>query len=388
MILQFLFSVLTPLFGGARCLNEAWSIERASNSNTYSNLGLTNSNKLELMENQDRTLKELGTLDVVHQPWCIEYPHEDPHKHLKEFHVVCSTMRPQGIPEDYIKMKAFLFSLDGAAKDWLYLQPALFNTWGDIKCTFLEKFFLVSRTTTIQKEICGIQQHVGETLHEYWERFNTLFATCPHHQISEQLLIQYFYEGLIIMGRSRIDVANGGALIDKTTVVARHLISNMESNTQQFETRGAVTNKVVNEVGTVDNLILENKLTELTSLVRKIAVGQHQQIPPVKIYGICTSMEHLTDMCPILWKPIRSTAVSNSKVAIVQVESKSRAIRSPKIWIRAKHASFESQLLPIVGTELSSATIPTITITNADTKQLAIHVGMEEISIEHERHNA
>ncbi|RDX95020.1 hypothetical protein CR513_22512, partial [Mucuna pruriens] len=42
---------------------------------------------------------------------------EDPHKHLKEFHVVCSTMRPQGIPEDYIKMKAFPFSLDGVAKD-------------------------------------------------------------------------------------------------------------------------------------------------------------------------------------------------------------------------------------------------------------------------------
>ncbi|RDX85597.1 hypothetical protein CR513_33189, partial [Mucuna pruriens] len=110
------------------------------------------------MENHDRTLKELATPDVVYQPWCIQYPQlepaqtyelksglihllpkfhglagEDPHKHLKEFHVVCSTMRPQGIPEDYIKMKAFPFSLDGAAKDWLYLQPALFNTWGDMK---------------------------------------------------------------------------------------------------------------------------------------------------------------------------------------------------------------------------------------------------------------
>ncbi|RDX71302.1 hypothetical protein CR513_49374, partial [Mucuna pruriens] len=97
------------------------------------------------MENHDRTLKELATPDVVYQPWCIQYPQleptqtyelksglihllpkfhglagEDPHKHLKEFHV--------GIPEDYIKMKAFPFSLDGAAKDWLYLQPALFNT--------------------------------------------------------------------------------------------------------------------------------------------------------------------------------------------------------------------------------------------------------------------
>ncbi|RDX92179.1 putative mitochondrial protein, partial [Mucuna pruriens] len=105
------------------------------------------------MENHDRTLKELATPDVVYQPWCIQYPQleptqtyelkyglihllpkfhglarEDPHKHLKEFHVVCSMMRPQGIPKDYIKMKAFPFSLDGAAKDWPYLQPALFNT--------------------------------------------------------------------------------------------------------------------------------------------------------------------------------------------------------------------------------------------------------------------
>ncbi|RDX86378.1 hypothetical protein CR513_32296, partial [Mucuna pruriens] len=98
------------------------------------------------MEKNDRTLKELTTPDVVYQPWCIWYPQlepaqtyelksslihllpkfhglagEDPHKHLKEFHVVCSTMRLQGIPEDYIKMKAFPFSLDGATKDCLYL---------------------------------------------------------------------------------------------------------------------------------------------------------------------------------------------------------------------------------------------------------------------------
>ncbi|RDX85391.1 hypothetical protein CR513_33426, partial [Mucuna pruriens] len=120
---------------------------------------------------------------------CSRKQREDPHKHLKEFHVVCSTMRPQGIPENYIKMKAFPFFLDGAAKDWLYLQPVLFNTWGDMKRMFLEKFFPASKTATIKKEIYGIRQQSGETLHEYWERFNKLCATCPHHQISEQLLI-------------------------------------------------------------------------------------------------------------------------------------------------------------------------------------------------------
>ncbi|RDX73123.1 hypothetical protein CR513_47308, partial [Mucuna pruriens] len=235
------------------------------------------------MENNDKTLKKLATPDVVYQPWCIQCPSlepaqsyelksslihllpklqslvgEDPHKHLNEFHVVCSTMRLQGIPEDHIKMKAFLFSLDGAAKDWLYLQPILFNTWGDIKRMFLEKFFLASRTATIKKEICGIKQHSGETLHQYWERFNKLCATCLHHQISEYLLIRYFYEGLMIMDRSMIDVASGGALIGKMPAVARHLISNMASNTQQFGTRGTVAPRMVNDVGTIDNPRLEN----------------------------------------------------------------------------------------------------------------------------------
>ncbi|RDX97292.1 hypothetical protein CR513_19950, partial [Mucuna pruriens] len=162
------------------------------------------------MENNDRMLKELATLDVVYQPWCIQYPQlepaqtyelksglihllpkfhglvgEDPHKHLKEFHVVCSTMRLEVILEDHIKMKEFPFSLHGAAKDWLYLQPVLFNTWGDMKRTFLEKFFSASKIASIRKEICGIRQHTGETLHEYWERLNKLYATCPHHQINK-----------------------------------------------------------------------------------------------------------------------------------------------------------------------------------------------------------
>ncbi|RDY10464.1 hypothetical protein CR513_05007, partial [Mucuna pruriens] len=154
-----------------------------------------------------------------------------------------------------------------------------------MKRMFLEKFFPAFRTTTIRKEICGIKQHSSETLHEYWERFNKLCATFPHHQISEQLTIQYFYEGLIMMDRSMIDTASGGALMDKTSVVARHLISNMTSNMQQFGTRGIIAPKM---------------LTELTSLVRQLAIGQHQPIAAVKACGVCTLVEHPTDIGPTL----------------------------------------------------------------------------------------
>jgi len=82
-------------------------------------------------------------------------------------------------------MKAFAFSLDGEAKDWLYLQLDTINTWTIYNKRFLEKFFLASKTTSIQEEICGIRQQPGETLYEYWERFNKMCATYPHHQIND-----------------------------------------------------------------------------------------------------------------------------------------------------------------------------------------------------------
>ena len=97
---------------------------------------------------------------------------------------------------------------------------------------FLEKFFLASRITAIRKDISGIRQLSGENLYEYWERFKKLCASCPHHQISAELLLQYFYEGLSNMERSMIDAASGGALGDMTLVEARNLIEKMASNSQ------------------------------------------------------------------------------------------------------------------------------------------------------------
>ncbi|RDX72760.1 hypothetical protein CR513_47705, partial [Mucuna pruriens] len=147
----------------------------------------------------------------------------------------------------------------------------MFTTWGEMMRMFLKKFFPTSRTAVIRKEIYGIRQHSGEMLHKYWERFNKLCATCPHHQISEQLLLQYFYEGFLMMEWSMIDAASGGALMDKTPMVARHLISNMVGNMQQFGVQGgAGTSRVVSKVSTFDNL------------------------------RICTLVEHPIDMWPTL----------------------------------------------------------------------------------------
>ncbi|RDX82203.1 hypothetical protein CR513_37034, partial [Mucuna pruriens] len=57
---------------------------------------------------------------------------------------------------------------------------------------------------------------------------------------------------------------------------------------------------MVNEVGEIDNLRLENELIELTSLVRQLAIGKHQPSIVVRVCGIHTSMEHPTNVCPTL----------------------------------------------------------------------------------------
>ena len=85
----------------------------------------------------------------------------------------------------------------------------------------------MSRGVRIRKKIYEISQTVGETLFEYWERFNFLCASFPNHQILDVLLIQYFYEGLIPSDRSTIDAASGEALVNKTPTEARALIFTM-----------------------------------------------------------------------------------------------------------------------------------------------------------------
>ena len=283
---------------------------------------------------RERTLREMAAPDFTYANLCIQYPEEDvpfvlktglihllpkfhgragedPHKHLKEFHIVCSTMKPQNVPEDHIYLKAFPFSLEDLAKDWLYyLAPGSITSWDDLKRVFLEKFFPASRTTAIRKDISGIRQQMGESLYEYWERFKRLCASCPHHQISEQLLLQYFYEGMNTMDRSMIDAASGGALGDMTPAAARDLIEKMASNSQQFNMRSdAIVLRGVHDVGSSDLVEkkLESKIDALTTLVSQLAANQ-RPAPPARVCGICTSIEHPTDCCQLLHESTGSGA--------------------------------------------------------------------------------
>ncbi|CAN6572919.1 unnamed protein product [Malus baccata var. baccata] len=243
----------------------------------------------------NRTIKELSASGLNNAvPLCIQYPRvipgktdefelkssllhhipkyhglsiKDPNKHLKEFEVVCLSMTPINVDGNILKMKAFPFSLMDKAKDWLYeLAPGTFTFWESMKRAFLEKFFPTSRVTLLRKWISGIQQNQGESFPTYYECFKMLVASCPQHQIKEELFIQYFYEELLPIERQMLDASARGALVDKTPVAANILIANRALNAQQYEGVGgrdprqqqqqvneAITLRSGKEIGTKPN---------------------------------------------------------------------------------------------------------------------------------------
>ncbi|CAN6718945.1 unnamed protein product [Malus baccata var. baccata] len=255
-----------------------------------------------VMAQDNRTIKELSASGLDNAaPLCIQYPAaaqgkteefelkssllhhipkyhglsmEDPNKHLKEFEVVCSSMTPINVDGSILKMKAFPFSLMDKAKDWLYeLAPGTVTSWESMKRAFLEKFFPTSRVILLRKRISGIQQEEGESFPTYYERFKSLVASCPQHQMKEKLLLQYFYEGLLPIERQMLDASAGGALVDKTPTTAKTLIANRALNAQQYEgvgQRGTPRQHQVNEGQENQTKALESQDKRVDHLEKKI----------------------------------------------------------------------------------------------------------------------
>ncbi|CAN6712704.1 unnamed protein product [Malus baccata var. baccata] len=279
------------------------------------------------MAMDNRTLKELSASGLDNTaPLCIQYPTaaqgktkefelkssllhhipkfhglsmEDPNKHLKEFEVVCSSMTAVNVDGTILKMKAFPFSLMDKAKDWLYeLAPETVTSWESIKRAFLEKFFPTSRIILLRKKISGIQQEEGESFPTYYECFKSLVASYPQHQMKEELLLQYFYKGLLPLEHQMLDASAGGALVDKTPMAAKILIANRALNAQQYEGVGqrGPPRQQVHEVSSTSDI--HSQLANLTSIVSQMAEGMRMQGPIV--CGVCSIQGHASEKCPQL----------------------------------------------------------------------------------------
>ncbi|XP_057808483.1 uncharacterized protein LOC131022960 [Salvia miltiorrhiza] len=205
-----------------------------------------------------------------------DLPGESAHKHLAEFDLVCSTLRPHGFTENNLRLLTFSHTLQGRARDWLFdLPPGSIRTWGDLEEQFLRKFFPESRAANLRMAISSIKQKKAESLADYWERFQQLCRKCPDHGFSDyQLLTNYFYRGMSSFDRKIVDAACGGSLTNKTLDEAKQLIVDMVSNGQQYEDEDDDRYRPVQKV---EDSNMNERIDALTSLVRGLADNNTEQ---------------------------------------------------------------------------------------------------------------
>ena len=66
---------------------------------------------------------------------------ECPHRHLEEFYTICSSMKPLDVQDEDMFLRAFEYSLHGAARYWWFcLLRGSITSWEDLKHMFLDEF--------------------------------------------------------------------------------------------------------------------------------------------------------------------------------------------------------------------------------------------------------
>ena len=95
---------------------------------------------------------------------------------------------------------------------------------------FLARFFPSSKTAKLRDQIIRFNKKDGESLYDTWVRFKEIHRLCPHRGLEKWLIVHTFYSGLFYTTKMIVDVAAGGALMNKNYMEAYALIEDMAQN--------------------------------------------------------------------------------------------------------------------------------------------------------------
>ncbi|KAL3533842.1 hypothetical protein ACH5RR_007363 [Cinchona calisaya] len=125
--------------------------------------------------------------------------------HMKDFLKICTTFKFQNFSNEFVRLRLFPFSLKDKAKAWLNSLPTgSVTTWEGLMSKFLSKFFPMSKTNALRREISHFTQEKQEKIYESWKIFKDLLLKCPHHGFETWRLVQYFYNGLTQINHTMI----------------------------------------------------------------------------------------------------------------------------------------------------------------------------------------
>ncbi|XP_058216628.1 uncharacterized protein LOC131327478 [Rhododendron vialii] len=232
---------------------------------------------------------------------------EDPYMHVKDFLEICATFRFQNFSEESVKLRLFPFSLKDKAKAWLNSLPSgSITSWDILVKKFLSKFFSMSRTTTLRREITDFCQEEHENFYESWERFKDLILKCPPHGFETWRLVQFFYNGLTQSNRNMLESMNGGGFLNLRGDEAYEFLENLSESSQQWDftshrdkqssisKRGGVYE--VKEDSDV-RVKLDNLTRKVEALVLSKTMESANQVQS-EVCSLCSSHVHTTQTCP------------------------------------------------------------------------------------------
>ncbi|CAE5974240.1 unnamed protein product [Arabidopsis arenosa] len=210
------------------------------------------------------------------------FSNEQPMDHIERFEDLVSSIKANGVSDDYLLCKLFPYSLAGEAASWLkQLKPGSLTNWQSIKIAFLNNFYDDGKFEEHRNKLSTFTQGPAEAFKAAWVRFKEYQRDCPHHCFSEVQLIGTFFRGIDWRYQMALDAASNGNFNTKYPIDAVALIENLacsnSTKNADFERKkiaGAITGtqfaKVNAKLDSVHSLLTGKKAVHFAAEVETI----------------------------------------------------------------------------------------------------------------------
>nr|GEU89810.1 hypothetical protein [Tanacetum cinerariifolium] len=125
------------------------------------------------------------------------------------------------------------------------------HSWSEMKSTFLDEFYSISKTAAIRNKIKSFRQIPIEQFHEAFSRLKELLRTCPYHDVPKWELFKVFYDGLDYHNQQFVMATSGGKGVSNVSQVSHNACSmcgDLSHSVNNCQSWGAPSNEEVNGV--------------------------------------------------------------------------------------------------------------------------------------------